>query len=72
MTADIVRLPLNDPRMVLERTLAKVGRMNSVVIIIEWDDETFAIDHSKMRTSKIALGNTILSGEVMRKAFGDE
>lgn len=50
---------LNDkshtPEVVLHRTLNKVKRIKSVVVVIQWDDETFDSDWSGQKTSELAL-----------------
>ncbi len=49
------------PEVVLHRTLAKLPRIKSVVIVIQWDDDTFDTDWSQMKVSELACCSLILN-----------
>ena len=43
------------PELVLHRTLEKLERIKSVVVVIQWDDDTFDVDWSAMGSSGTLL-----------------
>jgi hypothetical protein len=52
------------PEVVLNRTVAKLGRLKSVVIVLQWDDETFDCDWSSMKTSELCMAKEVLQIQV--------
>jgi len=49
------------PEVVLHRTMNKLEHIKAVVVIIQWDDETFSIDWSQMKVSDMAMSSVILN-----------
>jgi hypothetical protein len=49
------------PSVVLHRTLNKIDRIKSVVVVIQWDDDTYDVDWSSQKVSDLAFGNVILT-----------
>lgn len=58
------------PDVVLHRTLGKIGRIKSVTIVIQWDDDTFDIDWSQQKTSELCMGALLLQDEAIKIARG--
>jgi len=52
------------PDVVLHRTLNKVPRMKGVIVLIQWDDDTWAIDWSLMTTADMAFAAKTLDIEL--------
>ena len=49
------------PEVVLHRTMNKLEHIKAVVVIIQWDDETFNVDWSQMKASELAMSSLILN-----------
>ena len=52
------------PEVVLHRTLQKLDRIKAVVVVIQWDDDTYAADWSQMRVSELCMAAMDLDVEV--------
>lgn len=73
-------VPINQnghtPEVILARSLSKVRRMKSVVVVIEWDDESWAVDYSNTPMSKFAMASKILDrqfqDDLLNMQKGDE
>lgn len=59
----IVSLPGSDvsPETALHRTLNKLEHIKSVVIIIQWNDGSFACDWSSMKVSELCMAEKVFS-----------
>lgn len=70
-TPKLVHLPGTElmPEVVLHRTLNKLEHMKSVVIIIGWNDGSYAVDYSQMKVSELCLSATILNSTATQEAF---
>lgn len=62
----LVHLPgtVLTPEVVLHRTLNKVDRIKGIVIVIQWDDDTFNTDWSRMRVSELCMASMSLEDTV--------
>lgn len=60
------------PEVVLHRTMNKVARIKSVVIVVQWDDETFDADWSQMKASELAMAALLLSKQATDIIVGAE
>jgi hypothetical protein len=71
-TPPLVHLPGTrlTPEVVLHRTLNKLASIKAVVVVVQWDDDTFDFDWSQMKTSELALAALLLSDEVVKTAQG--
>lgn len=52
------------PEVVLHRTLTKLDHIQSVAVIIQWNDGTFDIDWSNQKVSELCMGSMIFQKEV--------
>jgi hypothetical protein len=52
------------PEVVLHRTLQHVDRIKSIVIIIDWDDDTVGIDYSQQKMSTLTYAEKMLTLKV--------
>lgn len=52
------------PEVVLNRTTAKLSRLKAVVIVLQWDDDTFDCDWSTMKTSELCMAKDVLQLQV--------
>jgi len=73
--ATIVRLPgaRIGPETVLHGTINKASRIKNVAVVIQWDDGSFAMDWSAMKSSELAAMSLIFQQEavdVLRGAAG--
>lgn len=62
----VIHLPgtkLN-PDVVLARTAQKLDRIKGVVVIMQWDDDTFAVDWSQMKLSELCMAGRILDNVI--------
>lgn len=59
------------PEVVLHRTLNKKDHIKSVTVIIQWDDDSFAVDWSEQTNSAFCMGATILQAEAINTVRGD-
>ncbi len=60
------------PEVALHRTLNKLGRIKSVVIVIQWDDDTYATDWSQMKTSELCMSSMVLNKNVTDTVFSED
>lgn len=58
--------------VVLNRTVAKLGRLNAVVVILQWDDGTFDCDWSSMKTSELCMAEKVLQIQVQEVVLGKD
>ncbi len=49
------------PEVTLHRTLNKLDRIKAVVVVVQWDDDTFDADWSQMKASELAMAALILN-----------
>lgn len=56
-------------RLVLERTLDKADRIKAVVVVIQWDDETFDADWSIMKVGEFSMASLVLQEEARRRVL---
>ena len=70
----LVHLPGTEltPEVVLHRTLNKNGRIKAVMVVIQWDDESFDTDWSMMKVSELCMGIRVLERDVDNTLFGGE
>lgn len=59
------------PEVVLHRTLNKIDRIKSVVVVIQWDDGSHEIDWSQQTTSVMCTASTMLQYQAQRLVMGD-
>ena len=52
------------PEVLLHRTLDKLDRIKSIVMIIQWDDDSYACDWSSLKISELCMAEKILSLDV--------
>jgi hypothetical protein len=66
MNRKIIHMPgtVLTPEVVLHRTLQKLEYIKSVVVIIEWDDETHDMDWSKQRLDTLAMARLTIEKEI--------
>lgn len=59
----LVTLPGVAPsaEVVLHRTINKLPRIKAVVIVMQWDDDSFAVDWSDMKKSGLHMASLILN-----------
>lgn len=59
MTAEqkIIHMPgtVLTAEVCLHRTLTKIDHIKAVTIVIQWDDDTFDVDWSSMKSSALAM-----------------
>ena len=58
------------PEVVLHRTLAKLDHIASVVVVIQWKDETFDTDWSQQKLSALCMGSMLLQHIVAETITG--
>jgi len=57
------------PEVVLHRTLDKLPRVKAVMVVIQWDDDTFDMDWSSMRVSEMFMAVAVAHRNVDQTAF---
>ncbi len=60
------------PEVVLHRTLDKLDHIKAVTVIIQWDDDTMAVDWSTQKTSMLCMGSVVLSDVARRAAMNED
>lgn len=60
------------PEVVLHRTLNKIARIKSVIVIMTWDDDSVSTDHSLQSAADMVFGAKILECEINRIVFDGE
>lgn len=60
------------PEVLLHRTLQKIDRIKSVIVVIQWDDDTFDSDWSSQKVSELCMGSMVLANQVTTIISGDE
>lgn len=60
------------PEVVLHRTLNKKDRIKSVVVVIQWDDDSFATDHSLQSVASLSMAARMVDKLVDRTMFDRE
>lgn len=60
------------PEVVLHRTVNKASHIKAVVVVIQWDDDTFDMDWSEMKASELAMAALILNRKATSVIFKDE
>lgn len=70
----IVHLPGTTltPEVVVHRTLQKLDRIKAVLVVIQWDDETFDLDWSQMKTSELCMAAMCAHRKAARVASGED
>lgn len=70
----IVHLPGTrlTPEVVLHRTLAKREHIKAVVVVIQWNDETFSVDWSQLKCSELALAALVVNKAALDDCFAQE
>jgi hypothetical protein len=58
------------PEVVLHRTLDKVSSIKSVVVVIQWTDNTLDVDWSQLKVSELALASLFLQEKVQDVIHG--
>lgn len=59
------------PEVVLHRTLNKLDQIKSVIVIIQWDDESHEIDWSQQPTSAMCTSVVALQYQAAKLLMGD-
>jgi hypothetical protein len=59
------------PEVVLHRTLNKLSRIKAVVVMIQWDDDTFVCDWSSLKVSTLCMAEKVLGMEVAKVVAGE-
>lgn len=57
------------PEVVLHRTIDKLPRIKAVMIVIQWDDDSFDMDWSQMQVSELFMATAIVRREVDQEVF---
>lgn len=52
------------PEVVLHRTLNKLTHIKALVVVIQWDDDTYATDWSQMKVSELCMASRRLDKDV--------
>lgn len=60
------------PEVVLHRTLNKIDHIKAVLVVIQWNDESFSSDWSQMKTSELVMGAGLMRIDADREAYGSE
>lgn len=60
------------PEVVLHRTLNKKARIKAVVVVIQWDDDSFDTDHSLQSVATLSLAARMVDKLVDRTMFAQE
>lgn len=70
----IVQLPgtLPSPEVILHRTLTKLPHIRNVVVLIQWDDGSWAADWSAMTKAEFAFAERYLDKRVNGEIFGEK
>lgn len=55
-----------DPRVFLEEMLENCHNFKSVMVVIQYQDETFQCDWSKMTTKEVAMACIVLDEQMRR------
>lgn len=68
-TPPLVSLPgaTVSPEVLLHRTLNKIKHIKAVVIVIQWDDDTFDPDWSSMKVSELCMAEKVLGMHVEKE-----
>ena len=53
-----------DPRVFLEEMLENADSFKSVMVVIQYRDETFSCDWSKMTTAEVAMACVVLDSQM--------
>lgn len=67
----IVHLPGTKltPTTVLHRTLDKVAKLKSVVVLMQWDDDTYAVDWSTTRVADLCTMSMMMDEHARRVLY---
>lgn len=57
------------PEVVLHRTLTKTARIKSIVVVIQWDDDSIDCDWSSMKVSDLCMGAMVLDEEARKEMY---
>ena len=57
------------PEVVLHRTLTKLAHIKSVVVVIQWDDDSVDCDWSSMKVSELCMGAMALDEEARKELY---
>jgi hypothetical protein len=70
-TDKLVHLPgtLLTPNVVLHRTLEKLDHVKGVIVIIQWKDNTMAVDWSSFALSELAMASMVLDNMTRTALF---
>jgi len=58
------------PEVVLHRTLNKLEHIKAIVVVIQWNDESYDLDWSQMKTSELVMGAGALRVTADQEAYG--
>ena len=58
------------PEVVLHRTINKLERIKAVIVVIQWDDDTFDTDWSQMRMSELCQASLTLQYDAQQVMCG--
>lgn len=73
-TQKLIHLPgtVLTPEVVLHRTLQEVEHISSIVVLIQWKDDSVSMDWSEQENQDLAMKSTVIQGHVYRQLFGIE
>ena len=68
----IIQLPGTEPspEVILHRTLTKLSRIRNVVVVIQWDDDSWDADWTPMSKAEFGFCGRILENEIRKEIFG--
>jgi len=70
----LVHLPgtVLTPEVVLHRTLNKTACIKAVVVVIQWDDDTYDVDWSQQRVSELCMASMTFTDKVLPVMRGQD
>lgn len=60
------------PEVLLHRTLQKAARIKALVVVIQWDDDSFDTDWSSLKTSELCMASLVLQHTATKVALGED
>ena len=57
--------------VVLHRTLQKSDKLKSVIVIMQWDDDSMSMDWSSQQTRDMCMASKVLDRKIQNELYDD-
>ena len=57
--------------IVLHRTLQKSDKLKSVIVIMQWDDDSMSVDWSSQQTRDMCMASKVLDRKIQNELYDD-